>query len=99
MAGTYALQTGRIQPNIIELNKYFKIPLVKTLVKHKIEGTEKSELKGLVDSGELDSIIPDLYERMDKAYMRCKISEKPDEEEIKKINSWLIDQRTQIIGK
>ena len=98
MAGTYALQTGRIQPNIIELNKYFKIPLVKTLVEYKMNGIENEEVKELADSGELDALIPPLFERMDKAYDRCKIQNKPDEEGMAEINSWLIKQRVDLIG-
>jgi len=98
MAGIHALQTGRIQSNLIELNKYFKIPLVKELIKYKKEGAEKEEISDLVDSGALDEIIPELFERMDKAYDRCKISPKPDENGIMKINSWLIEQRVGLIG-
>lgn len=98
MAGIYVLQTGRIQSNIVELNKYFKIPLVKTLVKYKTEGAEKEEVSDLVDSGMLDSLIPPLFERMDKAYDKCKISPKPDEDGVSKINSWLIEQRIGLIG-
>ena len=98
MAGTYALQTGRIQPNIVELNKYFKIPLVKTLVQHKLDGAETQEVSDLVDSGELDALIPPLFERMDKAYDRCKIQPKPDEEGTEQINQWLIEQRVNLIG-
>ena len=36
--------------------------------------------------------------RLDKAYDRCKISEKPDEDGILKLNSWLIQQRVDLIG-
>ena len=98
MAGTHALQTGRIQPNIVELNKYFKIPLVKTLVQHKRGGTENEEVQDMVDSGELDAVIPELFEKMDRAYDRCKISEKPDEDGLSQINSWLIQRRVDLIG-
>lgn len=98
MAGIYTLQTGRIQPNIVELNKYFKIPLVKTLVKHKQEGSENEEVADLVNSGELDELIPELFTRMDKAYDKCKISPKPDEDGVSEINSWLIEQRVNLIG-
>lgn len=98
MAGTYALQTGRIQPNIIELNKYFKLPLVKTLVKYKVEGVENEEVRGLADSGELDAMIMPLFEKMDKAYDKCKIQNKPDEDGVAEINSWLIEQRVGLIG-
>ena len=98
MAGIYALQTGRIQPNIVELNKYFKIPLVKTIVQHKIDGLEKEEVSDLVDSGELDALIPPLFERIDKAYDKCKIQPKSDEDGVIEINKWLIDQRVGLIG-
>ena len=98
MAGIHALQTGRIQANLIELNKYFKFPLVKELIKYKQEGVEEEEVSDLVDSGQLDMLIPKLFEKMDKAYDRCKISPKPDEDGVSQINSWLIQQRVELIG-
>lgn len=97
MAGTYALQTGRIQPNMVELNKYFKLPEIKTLIKHKLEGTEESEVEDLKESGRLDEMIPSLFEKMDGAYLKSRIPEKPDEDDFLKMNSWLIELRKSFI--
>ena len=97
LAGTYALQTGRIQPNMVELNKYFKVPELKTLIKHKLDGTEESEVEDLKESGRLDEMIPPLYEKMDVAYLKSKIPEKPEEDDLLKVNSWLIELRKSMI--
>lgn len=99
MAGTYALQTGRIESNTVTLNKYFKIPEVKTLIKAKREGFENDEVTSLVEDGSLDAMIPMLFERMDKAYVKSKIPERVEPEQREKINSWLIELRKDKIGK
>jgi len=93
MAGTYALQTGRIQPDINVLNKYFKIKEIKNLVKMKQEGVEQEDVEDLIFSGELDELIPPLYERIDKAYEKSKIPEILEDEDKAKVNSWLIELR------
>ena len=97
LAGIYVLQTGRIQPNMVELNTYFKIPELKTLIKHKLNGTEKEEVEDLKESGRLDELIPPLFEKMDKAYLKSKIPDNPEESDLSKINSWLIDLRKSFI--
>jgi len=99
MAGTYALQTGRIESNIETLNKYFKFPEVKALVKAKQEGFEDDEVTSLVENGSLDNMIPSLFDRMDKAYIKSKIPERVEPEQREKINSWLIELRKDKIGK
>jgi len=99
MAGTYALQTGRVESNTVTLNKYFKIPEVKTLIKAKREGFENDEVTSLVEDGSLDAMIPQLFERMDKAYVKSKIPERVEPEQWEKINSWLIELRKDKIGK
>jgi len=93
LAGIYALETGRIQPNINELNQYFKIKEVKQLVKNKVEKTENEEITEMVDSGHLDSLIPPLFEKMDKAYTRSKIPETTSDEGLSEVNQWLIELR------
>lgn len=93
LAGIYALQTGRIEPNINELNRYFKIRKVTELVKHKVEGTENEKVSEMIESGVLDELIPSLFERMDKAYTKCKIPEQPSDEDLDGINHWLIEVR------
>ena len=99
MAGIYALQTGTIEPNIETLNKYFKIDEVKTLIKAKKDGFENDEVSSLVEDGSLDAMIPTLFERMDKAYIKSKIPERADPQLLNGINSWLIQIREEKIGK
>ena len=99
MAGTYALQTGRIESNTETLNRYFKIPEIKTLIKAKRDGFENEEVTSIIEDGSLDALIPALFDRMDKAYVKSKIPEKVDPQLWDEINSWLIELRTEKIGK
>jgi len=92
MAGIYVLQTGIIKPNIGELNKYFKIPEVNKLLEIKRNGLENEPLKDL-EEGKLDSIIKELFERLDQAYIKSRIPERPEQEDIDKIERFLIDLR------
>lgn len=99
MAGIYVLQTGRIESNIETLNKYFKMPEVKALIKAKREGFEKDEIIDSIEDGSLDAMIPPLFERMDKAYTKSKIPDRVDPDLWDEVNSWLIALRTEKIGK
>jgi len=99
MAGIYVLQTGRIESNIETLNKYFKIPEVKALIKAKREGFEKDEIIDSIEDGSLDSMIPVLFERMDKAYIKSKLPDRVDPDLWDEVNRWLINLRTEKIGK
>ncbi len=93
MGGIYALETGRIQPNINELNRYFKIKEIQHLVELKRAGAEESEAEDLVISGRLDELIPPLIERIDKAYMNSNLPERLERQEFERINRWLIELR------
>jgi len=74
LAGIYALETGKIEPNILILNKHFKNPYVKTLVKLKKEGKEKEDLpKHILDSGEIERVIEKLFKRIDSIYLKTII--------------------------
>jgi len=99
MAGIYVLQTGRIEPNIETLNKYFKIPEVKALIKAKREGFENDDITDIIENGSIDAIIPPLFDRMDKAYTKSKIPDRVDPDLWDEVNSWLINLRTEKIGK
>jgi len=99
MAGIYVLQTGKIESNIETLNKYFKIPEVKALIKAKREGFENDEITDLIEDGSLDSMIPPLFERMDKAYTKSKIPDRVDPDLWDEVNRWLINLRREKIGK
>jgi len=92
MAGIYCLQTGLIKPNIEELNKHFKIKEVTKLLEIKRKGLENGPLKDL-EEGILDEKIKDLFDKIDEAYIKCKMPEVPSEEEIEEINKFLIGLR------
>jgi len=92
MAGIYCLQTGQVKPNIEELNKVFKIKEVDKLLEIKRKGLEEEPLKEL-DEGILDSHIKILFEKLDEAYLKSKISENPSGEDIEEINKFLINLR------
>lgn len=92
LAGINCLQTGIIQPNIIELNKKFKIKEVNKLVEIKRKGLENEELKE-IDEGILDKLIKDLFDKLDEAYLKSKIPDIPSKEEIEEINKFLINLR------
>lgn len=93
MAGIYVLDTGRIQPDINELNKYFKIKEVKDLIKFKKERAEEAEVEDLKDSGRLDELILELYQRIDRAYQSSKIPMKRESEDLLPINEFLLKMR------
>ena len=92
MAGIYCLQTGLIKPNIEELNKHFKIKEVTKLLEIKRAGKENEPLKDL-EEGKLDLIIKDLFDKIDSAYLKCKLPEKPSDEEIEEVEKFLIKLR------
>lgn len=89
MAGIYVLQTGVIKPNIEELNQYFKSPEVKQLIKLKKEGKENDTPPQELDTGELEDRINYLFEKIDETYLKSKIPERPDEEDVKALDEFL----------
>jgi hypothetical protein len=95
MACIYTMQTGKIQPDINELNKYFKIKEVKKLVEMKKNGVENDELEveELRNSGTIDTLIVDLFARTDEAYTKSKMPNKVSPDDISNLNSFLIDLR------
>lgn len=94
MAGIYCLQTGLIQPNITKLNKKFKIKEVNKLVELKKQGFENEPLKEIKE-GLLDRKIKELFDKIDYAYLKSKISENSTEEKIEKIDKFLIKLRNE----
>jgi len=99
MAGIYVLETGKIEPNLLKLNKYFKIKELDELIKLKIEGVEDGVVRESIDSGKLDELIIMLFERIDRAYIKSKIPEIPNDEEKRAIDNWLINLRLERIKK
>lgn len=92
MAGIYCLQTGLIKPNIEELNKHFKFKEVTQLLEIKRAGLENEPLKDL-EEGKLDEKIRELFDKIDEAYLKCKMPEVPTKEEIEEVNKYLIKLR------
>lgn len=92
MAGIYCLRTGKVQPNIVELNKHFKIEEVDKLLEIKLAGKEQEPLKDM-DQALLDKKINELFDMIDEAYIKSKIPEKPAEEDIETIDKYLIKLR------
>lgn len=95
MGGIYALETGTIEPNIVELNKYFKLKEIKELIKLKRGGSKL--VPEDVDRGNLEHLINKLYEKIDKSFEKSKIPDRPTEEEIKKVNHFLVSMRKNYI--
>lgn len=92
-AGIHVLETQVIQPNILALNKYYKIPELKELIKIKIKGKEKEPLPTHLNKGQIEAQIIKLFERIDKAYLKSNLPEKSSLEDEKEIESWLIKMR------
>ena len=93
MAGIYVLETGVIQPNIVELNKYFKIKEVDKLIELKTTGTEVGTVPDYLDMGNMEKIINELFEKMDRAYSKSKIPERPEKEDIDALDLFLKNVR------
>lgn len=89
MAGIHVLQTGEIEPNIEELNKYFKFPEVKQLIGMKKEGKENDTPPKELDTGRLEERINYLFGKIDEAYLKSKIPDQPDEKDVKALNEFL----------
>ena len=96
MAGIYVLQTGRIEPNLITLNKYFKIKEVTQLIKSKQENREMSLVPEFKPHA-LEDRINELFDRIDKAYEKSKIPDYPDEKDVLEINKFLLKIRKKYI--
>ena len=89
MAGIYVLETGIVKPNIVVLNKYFKIKEVDNLVELKTNGLEIEAVPENLDIGNLEKIISILFEKIDKAYEKSKIPERPEKEDIEALDLFL----------
>lgn len=89
MAGIHVLQTGVIKPNIEELNQYFKFPEVKQLIKLKKAGKENDVPPPKLDTGKLEQRINYLFEKIDDAYLKSKMPERPEEEEVSALDEFL----------
>ncbi len=72
--------------------------MVKEILELKRRGAENDEVQSIIDTGELDVIIPDMFKRLDRAYDRSKIPEMSDKDVIEDINDFLVELRVVKIG-
>jgi len=93
LAGIYVLDVGQLKPNIDELVKHFKFPIVKTLVELKKRGKERNPIPGNLDTGVIENLIETLLKRIDRAYMKSSLSEEPTKEERERVEELLLDIR------
>lgn len=93
LAGIYALQTSRIEPNIEILNAHYKFPEVQRLIRIKKSGKEQEELPKDMDRGQIEGLILKLFEKIDQAYIKSALPIEPSQEDVKDIEKWLITQR------
>lgn len=92
LSGRYALDHGIIEPNLEKLLKYYRVPLVKDLLKIKREGKENEPLK-ILDSGELDNLIIKQFAKLDEAKDNTNLPERIDDETRNILNACLVDLR------
>jgi len=90
MAGIFVLDKGRIEPNINELNRHFRYPLVDEFVSIKMNGCEK----GLIESREdADILITQLFHDLDTARENSPLPKNPPEEVFDLANEFLLECR------
>ncbi|MBI4399654.1 nucleotidyltransferase domain-containing protein, partial [Candidatus Micrarchaeota archaeon] len=90
MAGIYVLEKGKITPDINELNKHFKFPVVDRLVKIKTEGGEKTLTSGYPEA---DDLIEKLWKEIDIAKENSSLPDKPSNEIKEEANELLLEIR------
>jgi predicted nucleotidyltransferase len=91
MAGIHVLEKGKIEANILELNKYFKFDVVKELVK--LKKKEKITMpKNSALNNKAQKLIADLFTRLRECRDNSKL---PEEPKIKKLNEFLLEIRRQ----
>jgi len=86
MTGIYVLEQGKIQQNILELNKYFKFKIIPRLVEKKTQ--EKIKTKNIPEA---DKLIQKLFIHIDESYKKSKLPEHPTHEE--KFEKFLMNVR------
>lgn len=90
MAGIFALEQGKIEPNICTLNRYFNYSIVDEIIALKVSGSER----GLVDTcNEANLLIEQLWNDLDIAYENSTLPEFPPEEVLGSANEFLLDSR------
>jgi len=96
MAGIYALQVGKLEPDLEKLSRHFKVQEVKALIKLKKEGKEKNGLPPKMDTGSIELAIEKLFSKIDKAYVKTSLTE-PTKDDWKELNNFLVKTRKKYI--
>jgi len=98
MGGIHVLQTGKIEPNIDELKRHVNhVDAVKELLKLKREGKEHDMPPEDLDKGGIEESINDLFLRIDKAYEKSSLHERPTEYDYNRVNEFLRKRRKEMI--
>jgi len=92
LAGRYVLTTGKIEPNMEVLAKYFRCDNAKHLLKIKRAGSENEPLSEL-KQGDLDLEIKELFDKIDDAYVLSELPRKPEDDDVKEVENYLINLR------
>ncbi|WP_157202198.1 nucleotidyltransferase domain-containing protein [Methanoplanus limicola] len=90
MAGIYALEKGKIEPDITVLNSCLKFPVVDNLIAIKKSGSEK-EL--LYSAEEAESLISKLWKELDNALENSPLPKTPPEEAYEMADEFLLKCR------
>lgn len=89
MRGIYALQTGKIEPNILKLDSHLHVSGVADLVERKRDGTEEVLLPEDTSYKALETTIHMLFEQIEKAYSESALPDEMPDENIVEIDRFL----------
>jgi len=90
MAGIYALEMGRIEPDINILNTHFRFPVVDDLIAIKRSGSEKELLHS---AEEAESLISKLWKELDIALENSPLPKRTPEEAYEMADEFLLKCR------
>ncbi len=89
LTGIHMMQTGKVEANLLTLNKEFHLPYIEDLVQRKLGGTEHSKLED-ADIAFHESEYQRLRGALQSAHETSRLPETPCEETRKKLNDLLI---------
>lgn len=98
LSGVHALEAQVIQPNAVDLAKYYHVTSLKNLIKAKVNGIEEGELSKEFKEPDLDAEIVKWLGRIDLAYQKSTLPEKMSYADWKEMNEWIIKLRKKYMG-
>ncbi|MDD5048941.1 MAG: nucleotidyltransferase domain-containing protein [Methanoregulaceae archaeon] len=90
MAGIYALEHGRIEPDIRVLNRYFSYSVVDELIDSKTGGSEKMLIQSVEEANKL---IAKLWTDLDASKENSNLPDHPPEKVYEAANNFLLECR------